>query len=132
MSWRLFAAQLAGVALILGLATWFLFSEPLRGRAEAGEPTCGKASFYGAERQGKLMANQKPFNRHALTAAMWDVPLGSVWRVTRDGKSVIVTITDRGPKRSLHRLIDLSEASAAALGITIANGVSRVCMERLK
>jgi rare lipoprotein A len=33
----------------------------------------------------------------------------------QNGKSVVVTITDRGPNLRLHRMIDLSEAAAAHL-----------------
>jgi rare lipoprotein A len=33
----------------------------------------------------------------------------------KNGDSVVVTITDRGPNRRLHRTIDLSEAAAQRL-----------------
>ena len=91
---------------------------------------CGDASWYGPKHHGRLMANGKPFNMHAMTAAMWDVPLGSKFRVTRGSKSVVVTITDRGPARRLNRVIDLSRAAAAKLGMIDA-GVAKVCLERL-
>ena len=63
------------------------------------------------------MANGKRFDRHKLTAASWYFPLGTTIRVVniRNGESVIVTITDRGPNFRLHRLIDLSEAAAERL-----------------
>jgi len=96
----------------------------------AGDKICGVASWYGAAHQGKLMANGKPFNRHALTAAMWDVPFGTKYRVTYGSKSVVVTITDRGPARRLHRVIDLSEAAAVKIGMKQA-GVGKVCLVRL-
>lgn len=86
----------------------------------APQPLVGMASFYGDEDQGKPMANGKPFNKNKLTAATYDLPLGSRVRVTnlKNGKSIVVVITDRGPNHRLHRLIDLSEEAAARLGYT--------------
>src|SRR6202166_2201249 len=78
----------------------------------------GTASWYGADRQGKKMANGKPFDCHKLTAASWYFPLGTVIRVenVKNGDSVVVTITDRGPNLRLNRILDLSEAAAERLG----------------
>jgi rare lipoprotein A (peptidoglycan hydrolase) len=77
----------------------------------------GTASWYGADRQGKKMANGKPFDRYKLTAASWYFPLGTTIRVVnlKNGESVVVTITDRGPNLRLHRILDLSEAAAQKL-----------------
>jgi rare lipoprotein A (peptidoglycan hydrolase) len=78
----------------------------------------GTASWYGQDRQGKKMANGKPFDCHKLTAASWYFPLGTVIRVenVKNGESVVVTITDRGPNLRLNRILDLSEAAAERLG----------------
>src|ERR1700722_20706690 len=59
----------------------------------------GTASWYGKKHQGRKMANGKRFDCHQLTAASWYFPLGTPIRVVNlnNGKSVIVTITDRGP-----------------------------------
>jgi peptidoglycan lytic transglycosylase len=78
----------------------------------------GLASWYGEEHRGKLMANGKPFNPDKYTAASWYFPLGTKVRVTLaqpEGprRSVVVTITDRGPAREYvrdGRIIDLSRA----------------------
>jgi rare lipoprotein A len=77
----------------------------------------GTASWYGGDRQGKKMANGKPFDCHKLTAASWYFQLGTKIRVVnvKNGESVVVTITDRGPNFRLHRIIDLSEAAAQRL-----------------
>lgn len=115
----------AGWALLGAGLLVLLYAVPAR----AGE-VCGKASWYGAAHHGRTMANGHPFNQHAMTAAMWDVPLGSKFRVTRGGKSVVVTISDRGPARRLNRVIDLSRAAAAKLGMIDA-GVAKVCLSRL-
>src|SRR5882672_1594386 len=64
----------------------------------------GTASWYGEQRQGRKMANGKPFDRHKLTAASWYFPLGTTIRVVnvKNGESVVVTITDRGPNLHYH------------------------------
>src|SRR6202166_3874372 len=78
----------------------------------------GTASWYGEQHQGRKMANGQRFDRHKLTAAGWYFPLGTTIRVVnvKNGESVVVTITDRGPNLRLHRILDLSEAAAECLG----------------
>lgn len=69
------------------------------------------ASWYGFECAQQPMANGKPFHPYAMTAASWFYPLGSKVRVSYRRKTIIVTITDRGPaKRYVRqgRVIDLS------------------------
>jgi len=75
------------------------------------------------------MANGKPFNMHAMTAAHPSWRFGTKVRVTYRGKSVVVTITDRGPYAG-GRCIDLSYGAAKALGM-IRAGVGNVSLERL-
>ena len=77
----------------------------------------GVASWYGKQHQGLKMANGKPFDRRKMTAAAWNIPLGTVVRVVnlKNGNAVNVTITDRGPHPRLSRAIDLSEAAAIEL-----------------
>ena len=77
----------------------------------------GTASWYGKQHQGLKMANGKRFDRHKLTAASWYFPLGTTLRVVnvKNGESVVVTITDRGPNLRLNRILDLSEAAAERL-----------------
>lgn len=89
----------------------------------------GWASWYGAEWQGRMMASGRPFDDHQLTAAHRTLPLNSVVKVTNlwTGRSVEVTITDRGPY--VHgRVIDLSEAAAKKIGM-VKRGVTRVRIE---
>jgi rare lipoprotein A len=89
----------------------------------------GTASWYGKQHQGRKMANGKPFDRKQLTAAAWNLPLGTTVRVVNlsNGNSVNVTITDRGPNHRLGRLIDLSEEAASELDY-VQNGVAPVCV----
>lgn len=79
------------------------------------------ASQYGVGDgyHGKRTASGAIFNTHALTAAMRaPVPFGSMKTVTnlRNGRSVTVRITDRGPFVK-GRCIDLSNAAARAIGM---------------
>ncbi len=75
----------------------------------------GKASYYGEGYRGKPMANGQRFNPDALTCATWKWPLGTRLRVTWRTRSVVVTVTDRGPSLALDRIIDLSQAAFAAI-----------------
>ena len=69
------------------------------------------------------MANGKRFNPDNFTAASWFYPLGTKVLVTLNSqsqpqRSVLVTITDRGPARRLvrdGRIIDLGHAAFRAL-----------------
>ena len=77
-----------------------------------------RATWYGEPLRGKLMANGRPFNPDALTAASWNYPLGSKLRLVYGGKSVVVKVTDRGGVRALlqfGQVVDLSQAAFARL-----------------
>lgn len=93
----------------------------------------GVASFYGNELRGRLMANGKPFNPDALTCASWYHPLGTRLRVTNisNGRTVICTVSDRGPHKRLKRIIDLSRATFKAIG-DLDKGLITVQVERVK
>ena len=108
---KLFAASLL-CAHLLSAAT------PTAAPPAPQNHTVGIASWYGEQHQGRTMANGQKFDRFQFTAASWLLPLGAKVRVvnTANGKSVVVTITDRGPDRRLHRMLDLSEAAAGKLG----------------
>jgi rare lipoprotein A len=92
--------------------------------ALADAPATGVASWYGEEHRGRFMANGKRFNPDKLTAASWFYPLGTKVRVTlnlngQNPRSVLVTITDRGPGKDLvrdGRIIDLTHAAFKRLG----------------
>lgn len=80
----------------------------------------GVASFYGVGDgfHGKRMANGQRFNTYALTAAHKSLPFGTKVKVTnlRNKRSVLVTITDRGPYAG-NRVLDLSYAAKNAIGM---------------
>jgi rare lipoprotein A len=109
---KMFAASLLWAHLISAATPC---AEPPKRPAK---PLGGIASWYGNEDQGQDMANGQKFDPFKLTAASWTLPLGTKIRVvnTENGKSVVVTVTDRGPNRRLHRVLDLSQAAAQRLG----------------
>lgn len=87
----------------------------------------GMASYYW---QPQAVACGGRFNPNKLTAAHKTLPCGTRVRVTnkKNGKSVIVTITDRGPFVK-GRIIDLSLAAAKVIGMT-GSGVAPVTVVR--
>ena len=78
----------------------------------------GLASVYSHE-SGSGTASGQKLNREALTAAHRTLPFGSKVKVTnkRNGRSVVVTINDRGPFVR-GRVIDVTPAAAQALGFS--------------
>lgn len=123
------------VAALAGCATPTPEPEPAPRPAPsaAGEQIgSGKASYYGSQHHNKLTASGERFDQTALTAAHRTLPFGTKVRVTntRNGKSVVVRINDRGPfVRS--RVIDLSKAAFESIAST-HSGVIRVRLERVE
>jgi len=91
----------------------------------------GVASYYGYDGSGNRTASGQRFNPERLTAAHRHLPFGTKVRVTntRNGRSVVVRINDRGPFIR-GRVIDLSVAAARILGM-MGSGVAPVRIEVL-
>lgn len=89
----------------------------------------GKASYYAKKFEGRKTANGEKFSNLKMTAAHKTLPFGTKVRVTnfKNGKSVIVTINDRLPKKS-KRIIDLSQSAAKELGF-IKAGINKVSIQ---
>jgi rare lipoprotein A len=119
------STALAITALLLGCA----LGGPSASAEETQPIQTGAASWYGPGFHGKRTANGETFNTNALTAAHKTLPFGTQVRVKneRTGKSVVVRINDRGPYAH-GRVIDLSKAAAAAVGIS---GVGQVTLAAL-
>jgi rare lipoprotein A len=83
----------------------------------------GVASFYGNE-SGRATASGQRFDENLLTCASRTLPFGTKLRVTHGGKSVVVTVNDRGPYVK-GRVLDLSTAAARAVGLIDA-GVGKI------
>jgi rare lipoprotein A len=93
----------------------------------------GFATYYAGLLDGRTTASGTVFDNDALLAAHPSYPFGTLVRVTnlRNGRSVIVTIVDRGPVRSARAsgvIIDLSRAAAEELDFIDA-GRTRVRLE---
>jgi rare lipoprotein A len=78
----------------------------------------GVASWYGKKFHGRRTSSGEAYDMYTMTAAHKTLPLPSYVRVRNlgNGKSVVVRVNDRGPFLN-NRLIDLSYAAAARLGI---------------
>lgn len=117
--------------LLAGFSLTASAAEPHRAKSKpkpAGQ--MGQASWYDYRDQRKTSNGQKP-NDKALTAAHRTFPFGSKLRVTntRNGKSVVVVVNDRGPFYG-GRIIDVNRRAAQKLGM-IEAGVAQVRIERV-
>lgn len=94
----------------------------------SGGGSSGLASFYW---QPQRVASGGWFNPNAMTAAHKTLPFGTRVRVTHagNGRSVDVTINDRGPYIA-GRVIDLSRAAASVINMT-GQGVAAIRMRVL-
>ena len=93
----------------------------------------GIASWYSIKTTyGTKTASGRPLKNNAYTAAHKKLPLGSKVRVTnlRNGKSEILTISDRGPYIK-GRVIDVTIGSAKRLGF-YKRGLTKVKVELLE
>ncbi|MBL7764744.1 MAG: septal ring lytic transglycosylase RlpA family protein [Chitinophagaceae bacterium] len=91
----------------------------------------GIASYYHPKFNGRKTSTGEIFSNSKLTAANNFLKLGTLVKVTnvKNQKSIIVKINDRMNKNN-QRLIDLSQAAAAKLGL-IHQGLGEVEMEVL-
>src|SRR5262249_12133443 len=115
--------RLAAVAALSGIG---MLVTPTLARSEMGI-----ASWYGPRFHGQRSASGQIFNEHELTAAHRTLPFGTKVRVTnlKNGRSVVVRITDRGPYVK-GRILDLSRAAAQELKM-IKQGRIRVALSVL-
>jgi len=97
---------------------------------DRGYDQVGYASWYGNE-SGNMTANGERFRAGAIAAAHTTLPLPCYVEVTAldTGRTILVRINDRGPF-TRGRIIDLSRAAAAQLGIERA-GVAAVRVRRV-
>jgi rare lipoprotein A (peptidoglycan hydrolase) len=82
-------------------------------------------SWYGPGFNGKPTASGQVYNQDDFTCASRTLAFGTWLALTRDGKRIVVVVTDRGPYVS-GRDLDLSKAAADALGFS---GVESVMVE---
>ena len=98
----------------------------------AGYKESGQASFYADKHQNQRTASGALYRHDLSTAAHKKLPFGSVVKVTNtsNGKSVLVTINDRGPFVR-GRVIDLSKSAFSRIGDT-ASGLLNVEIEVIR
>lgn len=110
-----FAVVLSAALLIAGTAQAAGASNL---RSVSARPQVGKASYYAKRFDGRTTASGKTLKSNKLTAASKTLPLGTKAKVTNleNGKSVLVTVTDRGP-HVRRRILDVSRKAARRLGM---------------
>jgi peptidoglycan lytic transglycosylase len=117
---------MAAHSLVFAVALIFALAAGAVPAAAGGKRFSGLASYYSKDYHGRTASGQR-YDPRKFTAAHRTLPLGTRLRVTRDGRSVIVVVNDRGPflKR---RVLDLSFAAARALHI-VGRGLAKVSAE---
>ena len=94
---------------------------------------CGIASWYGVGDgfAGRRTASGQIFDPYAMTTAHRSLPFGTKIRVVNqsNGKSIVVTGTDRGPFVA-GRVLDLSYGAFAKIAHP-GQGTARVCYSRI-
>jgi rare lipoprotein A len=96
-----------------------LFSAFLVLGNDRAEAKTGLASWYGPGFEGLPTASGEPYDPYGYTAAHKTMPLGTDLTVSYGGRSVEVTVNDRGPYVGVREL-DLSQGAAEYLGLTHA------------
>ncbi|MCM2310726.1 MAG: septal ring lytic transglycosylase RlpA family protein [Steroidobacteraceae bacterium] len=91
----------------------------------------GLVSWYGGHFHAKPTASGELFDAEAMTMAHPTLPFGTQVKVInpRNGRSVVLTVNDRGPFVG-SRIADLSQAAAAYLGI-LRRGIAHLRLEVL-
>ena len=97
------------------------------GYRSTGEVLAGLASWYGPGFVGSPTASGTPYDPERLTCAHKTLRLGTVVRVSANGRAVSCLVNDRGPYVG-PRILDMSRAGSRALGF---DGVQAVVVEVL-
>lgn len=89
--------------------------------AKTNESKSGNATYYGNKWHGRRTSSGSIYHKDSLTCAHRTLPFGTLLKVTnkKNGKEVIVKVTDRGPFRK-GAIIDLSMAAAKKIDMVAA------------
>ncbi len=125
------AGMMTRLSFLLAACTTLGASLPVMAEPLPTPIKVGRASWYGHEFRNRRTASGDRFDPQGLTGAHRTLPLGSKVRVTNlhNGRSVLVTINDRGPYFG-NRTIDLSLQAARVLDM-VNRGIARVLIEPL-
>lgn len=112
---------------LLGLASCRSSRDAAPGRghvAARGTVQKGLGSYYASKFNGRATASGSTYRPEGMTAAHNTLPFGTLIRVTntRNGRSVEVTVTDRGPHTKGY-IVDVSHRAAVQLDIIEAGVV---------
>ena len=126
MNTRIICAGTTRASSILLAASCLLSLLTACGTSKSTFTQSGQASYYADKFAGRPTASGTPYRPGKLTAAHNTLPFGTKIRVTnpRTGRSVKVTVNDRGPHVK-GRIVDLSKRAAHKIGLTEA-GVAPV------
>ncbi len=94
-------------------------------KKSTGKVEKGQASYYADKFQGRATASGEKYDKKKLTGAHRTLAFGTVVRVTNtaNGKSVDITINDRGPFKA-GRVVDVSRAAAEKLDMIKAGVIN--------
>ena len=84
----------------------------------------GNATYYGNKSHGRRTSSGQVYHKDSLTCAHRTLPFGTKLLVKnkRNGREVVVTVTDRGPYRK-GAIVDLSMAAAQEIDMVRAGVV---------
>jgi rare lipoprotein A len=99
------------VAVALAVMSFSAVSSVLRAET-------GLAAVYSHRLDGHKTASGKTYDPKKMTVAHKSLPFGTKIKITntKNGKTAVATVTDRGPMQS-GRVVDVSPAVAHALGM---------------
>lgn len=105
---------------------------PTRKASKRPHTIYGRSTYYAEFFDGRETTSGEIYRRDELTAAHRSLPFGSLVRVTnlRNGRSIVVRITDRGPRYRAFQL-DVSGRAAELLGF-YREMVARVRLDILR
>ena len=89
----------------------------------------GNATYYSHRLHGRRTSDGSTYHRDSLTCAHRTLPFGTLLKVRnkKNGREVVVKVTDRGPFRR-GGIVDLSYAAAEKIGL-VSQGVAQVEVE---
>jgi rare lipoprotein A len=125
LGWCVFVALMSSAQGCCPSGAARVRSHATAGGESVGDVLRGEASYYANSLSGRRTASGERYNPRKLTAANRWLPFGTRLRVTRrdTGRSVTVTVNDRGPFGQRRRVLDLSRAAAEKLDMIGAGAV---------
>jgi len=128
---KVLATKVVSVAALAGglLTVATTGGAEARGHAPVGHSFQGYSHHYGDHLHGRRTASGQPHDKFKLTAAHKSLPFGTHLQVTntKNGKSCVVVVNDRGPYGSPNLVLDVSKAAAHVLGFPGGGKIPIAC-----